>query len=305
MNRILIFYTSTILLLAWLSHINDSNIYSENQQSSAFYQLIEPIIERNYTQKSKGIFVLKLVTGIGPALHHSIKQPIADLYLYSLITFNALHFWLIINLFKLKKFKKLKLIIGLSAFCFTLKPIFFKSHLYNILKIYLKTNYIFYFTQIFFGLMAIICKIEFSYIFSAIFSNLFFSTRTLSRKKQIWHLIITQILISIALNKSISIIGIFISIIIIYLYIKFYPILFIIWIIGLVGKFSIVNLIIDNSLLLLKALSLFSNSFKYNSGFILLLIFIITSRFRTWWTILLISIFKINFAFTPIIHYSK
>lgn len=306
MYRILIYYTVSATLLCWLSYLEHKNSTVPPKTNSTFYQWIEPKLECNFDQKSKGILLLKLVTGHGPTLHYTVKRPFEDLYLYSLITFNGLHFYLMLEIFNLNKKKKFKKLITTLALFISFSPTIFKKVLihFNFIK---KVNslYVFYILQTIIGIFSYLFQKEFSFIFCFVFSGYYFFMRSSPRLIQIWHLIIIQLLIALALNKSFSIIGLLISIILIRIYIKFYAGIFALLFISMLGKFKWINFLINTSFNLLCKLALFSNSFKLDACFFLLCTMLVCRFTKNKWPLIIWAFLNAGIAFTPTIHYSR
>jgi hypothetical protein len=306
MNRILIYYTVSAILLCWLSYLEHNKTSISSTSNSAFYQWIEPKLESNFDQKSKGVLLLKLVTGHGPTLHHTVKKPFEDLYLYSLITFNGLHLFLILEVFNLNKKKKFKKLVTAFALFASFSPTIFKKNLYylNFLK-KINSLYLFYFSQLIIGILSYLFQKEFSFIFCFIFTGFYFFMRSIPRSQQIWNLTIIQLMIALALNKSFSIFGLFFSIILIRIFIKFYAGFFVIFFISLLGKFKWINFLINFNFSIITKLAVFSNSFKIEACLFLLLTMLICQITKSKWPWIIFAIFNAGIAFTPVIHYSR
>ena len=198
MNRILIYYATCTLLLCWLSYLDRQNTFNPSEKPSQLSRYIEHKLESNFRQKSRGIFLLKLVTGVGPSIHYSIKRYIEDLYLYSLITINGLHLYLLLSLFRMRASKKILSVINLII----PTPSLLKSLLQKII-IYKKISsfQLFYFIQAIVGLISIFQDKIYAFIFTFIFSGYYYLFRSAAKKDQLWHLIFIQLMIAIALNK--------------------------------------------------------------------------------------------------------
>lgn len=310
MNRILIYYTICCLLLGRLYYLELHKVNFSETPPSIIYRWLETRIENNFQQKSKGVMLYKLVTGGGPSLHYTIKKPFEDLYLYSLISFNGLHLYLMLTMLRLNRQKRIRNALTLMAFSSAHSPSILKSFLMQ-LKFFFprlknfRSIHLFYGIQLIIGIFAYLNQQDFSFIFCFIFGGFYFFMRTFSKSKQLWHLAIIQLLISIALNKSFSILGLLISIIIVYLFTKLYMFLFLLLIVSLTGHYLWVNTLVSFSFTLLKNVALISSSFKIQSCLFLLLTMFGTKLTKAKWPWLIYALLSSGIAFTPIIHYSK
>jgi hypothetical protein len=313
MNRILVFYTISVILLAYLARASVEVMGNFETNPSLYSLFLLNKIQSHFHNPSLAKILLKLALGTSSKLHYTYQKTFNTLHLWSVLSFNSLHYFLITNLLqKIKKRLKNKYHL------FILSSLAFLTPSLNILRLFFDrclitlkiknrfiVNHKFYWGFLFVSILGFFSKEIYSLTLGFIFVGTYSIIKHEEKFDQLFYIILSNLLVCLFLNQSFSLTTLALNILFFFLFKKIYPAIFLFFLLSLFFRLSWIEKSISLMYQGLHFLSLFSN-WDATPNVLLIILGLLWSKYkRNYLFFFMAIVLNSNTAFAPAIYYSR